>query len=54
MSHDLKDNVYVSSSKSRHNKYITLTVIIIHFCESCLLPLCYLCSYIVMFLLLAT
>jgi hypothetical protein len=40
MSHDLKDKVYVSSSKPLHNKYITITVliiiIIIHFHMSCL------------------
>ena len=54
MSHDLKDDVYVSSSKSLHDKFITLTVIIIQFHESCLLSLRHLCSYIVLFLLLAT
>ena len=54
MSHDLKDDVYVSSPKSLHNKYITFTVITIHFQESCLLSLRHLCSYIVPFLLLPT
>jgi hypothetical protein len=55
MSHDLKDDIYVSSSKPLHDKYITLTVvIIIHFHESCLLSLRHLRSYILLFLLLAT